>query len=201
MPSIMGKVWAHAACLQSHATPTFPLNGPPLLFFSNPQVEGRGNGIKTAIPNMMQLAASLHREPGEVTKFFGTELGAQTTWTVETERAIVNGAHTTQDLQTNLFKYVEKFVLCPGCRLPETIYKIKAEMIYSVCAACGAKEPVDMTHKLTVYIVSQDKKRKKEKKDAEKKDDKDSKKKIDKKKKVRGGLCALPYAPFNPCPC
>ena len=69
---------------------------------------------------MTSLATHLHREPGEVTKFFGTELGAQTTWTEETERAIVNGAHTTQDLQNNLFKYIDKFVLCPGCRLPET---------------------------------------------------------------------------------
>jgi len=84
------------------------------------KVEGRGNGIKTAIPNMTQLASSLHRDPGEVTKFFGTELGAQTTWVAETERAIINGSHTQQDLQTNLFKYIEKFVLCPNCRLPET---------------------------------------------------------------------------------
>ena len=92
------------------------------LYVSNPepQVEGRGNGIKTAIPNISQVAMALHRDPGEITKFFGTELGAQTTWTPETERSIVNGSHTTQDLQTNLFKYIEKFVLCPGCRLPET---------------------------------------------------------------------------------
>jgi translation initiation factor 5 len=169
------------------------------LIFSNSklQVEGRGNGIKTAIPNMLQLANSLHRDPGEVTKFFGTELGAQTTWTAETERAIVNGAHTTQDLQNNLFKYVEKFVLCPGCRLPETVYKIKSETIFSVCAACGAKEPVDMTHKLTVFIVAQDKKRKKEKKDAEKKDDKEAKKKGDKKKKVRFSNIFVPSLFFT----
>ena len=149
------------------------------------QVEGRGNGIKTVIPNMLLLANSLHRDPAEVTKFFGTELGSQTTWTAETESAVVNGAHTTQDLQSNLFKYVEKFVLCPGCRLPETIYKIKSETIYSVCAACGAKEPVDMAHKLTGTILAHDKKRKKDKKDAEKKEDKTAKKKGDKKSKVR----------------
>ena len=35
------------------------------------KVEGRGNGIKTAIPNMVDVASSLHRPPGEVTKFFG----------------------------------------------------------------------------------------------------------------------------------
>ena len=122
---------------------------------------------------MTLLAQSLHRDPAEVTKFFGAELGAQTTWNPETERAIVNGAHTTKDLQTNVFKYIEKFVLCPACRLPETVYKIKSDTIYHVCSACGAKEMVDMTHKLTVFILKQHKSSKKD----SKKDKKDKKKK------------------------
>ena len=109
---------------------------------------------------MTQVAMSLHRDPGEVTKFFGTELGAQTTWSPDTERAIVNGAHTTADLQTNLFKYIEAFVLCPECRLPETIYSIKNEIIHAKCAACGAKSMMPMAHKLTTYILAQNKKNK-----------------------------------------
>ena len=68
----------------------------------------------------VQVATALHRNTGEFTKFFGTELGAQTTWNEETDRAIVNGAHTTQDLQSLVFKYTELFVLCPNCRLPES---------------------------------------------------------------------------------
>eukprot|EP00635_Sarcinochrysidales_sp_CCMP3193_P005347 CAMPEP_0118905972 /NCGR_PEP_ID=MMETSP1166-20130328/9714_1 /TAXON_ID=1104430 /ORGANISM="Chrysoreinhardia sp, Strain CCMP3193" /LENGTH=448 /DNA_ID=CAMNT_0006845243 /DNA_START=195 /DNA_END=1541 /DNA_ORIENTATION=- len=127
------------------------------------KVEGRGNGIKTAIPNMTSIAAALHRPPGEVTKFFGCELGAQTTWTEDTERAIVNGAHATQVLQEKLSIYVEKFVLCPSCKLPETSYKIRSEIIYHACVACGAREPVDMQHKLTTYILKQHKLEKKSK--------------------------------------
>ncbi len=41
------------------------------------KVEGRGNGIKTVIFNVMDLSLALKRDPGEVCKFFGTELGAQ----------------------------------------------------------------------------------------------------------------------------
>lgn len=141
------------------------------------KVEGRGNGIKTAIPNMTQVALALHRDPGEVTKFFGTELGAQTTWTPETERSIVNGAHTTNDLQQKVFAYIEQFVLCPNCRLPETHYSIKNGCIYHKCGACGAKTMVDMQHKLTTYILAQSKKKKKDGKD--KKDKKDRKHKKD----------------------
>jgi translation initiation factor 5 len=126
------------------------------------KVEGSGNGIKTAIPNITDVALSLHRLPGEVNKFFGTELGAQTRYDPATDRAIVNGAHTDQTLQDLVHRYVEKFVLCPNCGLPESEYKIKSEMIFHKCAACGAKEAVDMTHKLCNYILAEDKKAKKE---------------------------------------
>ena len=144
------------------------------------KVEGRGNGIKTAIPNMVDVASSLHRPPGEVTKFCGCELGAQTTYNDDTERSIVNGAHETRVLQDKLSVYIEKFVLCPACKLPETSYKIKHEIIYHNCLACGAREPCDMQHKLTTYILKQHKIEKK----AKAKDKKDKGDKKDKKKKV-----------------
>ena len=119
------------------------------------KMEGRGNGSKTVIPNISAVGLSLHRDPGEVNKFFGTELGAQTTYNAETDRAVVNGHHTDQVLQQMIHKYIECFVLCPNCRLPETEYKIKSGAVYHKCAACGAKEMVDMSHKLCTYILAQ----------------------------------------------
>merc|ERR1712161_11974 len=67
---------------------------------------------------------------------------------------------------------IESFVLCPTCGLPETRYSIKNGTIWHKCAACGAKEMVDMNHKVTNYILVEDKKEKKEKKS--KKDKKES---------------------------
>jgi translation initiation factor 2 beta subunit (eIF-2beta)/eIF-5 len=89
------------------------------------KVEGRGNGIKTVLVNISELASSLNREAPEITKFFGCEVGSQTTYAADTDRAIVNGAHIDTDLQTHLKRYIENFVLCKNCRLPETHYKIK----------------------------------------------------------------------------
>lgn len=40
-------------------------------------IEGRGNGIKTLIPNMSDIAKALSRPPSYPTKYFGCELGAQ----------------------------------------------------------------------------------------------------------------------------
>ena len=154
------------------------------------KLEGRGNGSKTVIVNISDVALSLHRDAGEVNKFFGTELGAQTTYNAETDRAVVNGHHSDAVLQQSMHKYIEIFVICPNCGLPETEYKIKSGTIWHKCAACGAKEMVDMSHKLTTYILSQDKKAKAEAKKNEKKDKKKDKKKDrdgsdDEKKKVR----------------
>ena len=121
------------------------------------KVEGRGNGIKTVLVNVTDLGTSLNREAPEITKFFGCEIGSQTSFSADTDRAIVNGAHTAQDLQTHLCRYIENFVLCENCRLPETHYKIKAGAISQKCLACGHKSAVDMTHKLTTFILAQHK--------------------------------------------
>lgn len=155
------------------------------------KIEGKGNGIKTVIPNITEVAMSLHRQPAEVNKFFGCELGAQTTYNEATDRAVVNGAHPDQVLQGMMYKYIESFVLCPNCRLPETHYKIKGGCVWHVCKACGAKEMVDMEHKLCTFILAQDKKAKQEKAKKLKKDKKEGKvsaetdEKKDKKKKKK----------------
>ena len=139
------------------------------------KVEGRGNGIKTVLVNVTDLGTSLNREAPEITKFFGCEIGSQTSFSAETDRAIVNGAHTAQDLQTHLCRYIENFVLCENCRLPETHYKIKAGAISQKCLACGHKSAVDMTHKLTTFILAQHKKAKETAAKAEKGGDKKKK--------------------------
>ena len=109
----------------------------------------------------------------------------------------MNGHHTDTVLQQLIHKYIESFVLCPNCRLPETEYKIKSGVIFHKCAACGAKEMVDMTHKLCTYIIAQDKKAKADAKKEGKKKDKKKEKKDgssdgdeDEKKKVRLMLCS-----------
>ena len=53
------------------------------------KIEGRGNGIKTVLVNVVDLSTALHRDPAEITKFFGTELGSQTTYDRDIDRAIV----------------------------------------------------------------------------------------------------------------
>uniref|UniRef100_A0A8D3BZ80 Eukaryotic translation initiation factor 5 n=1 Tax=Scophthalmus maximus TaxID=52904 RepID=A0A8D3BZ80_SCOMX len=84
------------------------------------KVEGKGNGIKTVIVNMVDVAKALNRPPTYPTKFFGCELGAQTQFDSKNDRYIVNGSHEANKLQDMLDGFIRKFVLCTECDNPET---------------------------------------------------------------------------------
>jgi len=122
---------------------------PPILA----KVEGKGNGIKTVIANMVDVARALSRPPTYVTKYFGCELGAQTQFDIKAERYIVNGCHDQRKLQDMLDGFIKKFVLCEKCENPETVLKVKKNMIGASCKACGHIYTMDMRHKLTTFIV------------------------------------------------
>jgi translation initiation factor 5 len=120
------------------------------------KIEGKGNGIKTVIPNMSDVARALSRPPTYTTKFFGCELGAQTTFDEKNDRYIVNGAHDAVRLRQLLDGFIEKFVLCNACKNPETvlvIVKNRTEDIVRDCKACGERTGVDMRHKLCTFIL------------------------------------------------
>lgn len=118
------------------------------------KIEGKGNGIKTVIPNMSDVARALSRPPTYPTKYFGCELGAQTSFDEKNDRYIVNGAHDATKLRELLDGFIDKFVLCKACKNPETDLIItKQEEIIRDCKACGERTGVDMRHKLTTFIV------------------------------------------------
>jgi len=118
------------------------------------KIEGKGNGIKTVLPNISEVARALSRPPTYPTKFFGCELGAQTMFDDKADRYIVNGAHDAARLRDLLVTFIDKFVLCPACKNPETdLILTKDDIVLRDCKACGERRPVDMRHKLITFIV------------------------------------------------
>lgn len=116
------------------------------------KIEGRGNGIRTKIVNMADIARSLKRPPAYPTKFFGCELGALSKWEDKEEKSIVNGAHQQNDLQRLMDKFIQMYVLCPNCELPEIDIIVKKERVSCKCNACGYIGALDNNHKITTYI-------------------------------------------------
>ncbi|EDO43054.1 predicted protein [Nematostella vectensis] len=118
------------------------------------KVEGKGNGIKTVIVNMPDIAKALSRPPSYPTKYFGCELGAQTQIDLKNERYIVNGAHQADKLQEILDGFIERFVLCSSCENPETVLVVdtRKERIGQNCKACGHQGFINLQHRLITYI-------------------------------------------------
>lgn len=118
------------------------------------KIEGRGNGIKTAVVNTSDVARALSRPPAYIIKYFGFELGAQTKINESDDRYLVNGVHEASKLQDLLDGFISKFVLCASCQNPETdLIKLKDDTLVRDCKACGQRTPVDMRHKLASYII------------------------------------------------
>lgn len=118
------------------------------------KIEGRGNGIKTNIVNMVDIAKALARPASYTTKYFRCELGAQSKFDEKTGVSLVNGAHDTTKLAGLLENFIRKYVQCKACGNPETEVLItKNQMISLKCAACGFLSDVDMRDKLTTFIL------------------------------------------------
>lgn len=131
------------------------------------KIEGKGNGIKTVVVNLSEVARALGRPPVYVLKYFGHELGALTLMKEDEDRYLVNGVHDSNELQDLLDGFISKFVLCGSCKNPETEIIIKGkDDLYKDCKACGEVTQIDPRHKLTTFIVKNPPESKKGKKAA-----------------------------------
>eukprot|EP00069_Balaena_mysticetus_P008398 bmy_19589T0 len=119
------------------------------------KVEGKGNGIKTVIVNMVDIAKALNWPPTYPTKYSGCELGAQTQYDVKNDRYIVSGSHEANKLQGMLDGFIKKFVLCPECENPEMDVHVnpKKQTTGNSCKACGYRGTLDTHHKLCMFIL------------------------------------------------
>lgn len=130
------------------------------------KIEGRGNGIKTNIVNMVDVAKALSRPASYTTKYFGCVLGAQSKFDEKTGTSTVNGAHDTLKLVQHLEGFIKTYVQCYGCGNPETeVIITKSQCINLKCAACGFVSEVDMRDKLTTFILKNPPETKKKKGD------------------------------------
>ena len=130
------------------------------------KIEGRGNGIKTNVVNLVDVSKALARPTLYTLKFFGNELGAQTKFDEKSGTCIVNGAHDAGKLAQTLEGFIKRFVQCFSCGNPETMIEIsKRDTIHLKCKACGALSDVDMRHKLCTFICKNPPEIKKDKKE------------------------------------
>lgn len=145
------------------------------------KIEGKGNGIKTNIVNLADVSKALRVPTEYPLKFLGHELGTLTLYKeVKHEiTSIINGAFSEEELKRHMDKFIEKYILCPNCKYPEMVLRVRKEKVCGSCNSCGAKPILDNNHKLATFILKNPPKNNSEfKKEAEKeKEEKESKSK------------------------
>jgi translation initiation factor 5 len=114
---------------------------------------GKGNGIFTIIQNLETVSKYLNHPHILILKYMGISFGS----IVNEEKQTITGSHTTESLQKCLQQYIDKFVICPLCGIPETIPKItkitkKNILLELQCSACSSTNNIS-NHKHSDIIV------------------------------------------------
>ena len=105
-----------------------------------PDPEGETDGAFTRLTNLGAIADALGRDPKHVHRSLQRELG--TNGQFENGRARYNGSFTVADFDAAIDEYVEEYVLCSECGLPDTRLVTEDGVDMLRCEACGAFRPV-----------------------------------------------------------
>jgi translation initiation factor 5 len=106
------------------------------------KIGGGGNGIYTIFYNMDMIGRSINHPSIVLFKYFAKVTGSNY---IEAKNQMT-GTHTKQSLDCLLQEYIENFVMCPKCSIPETIPKLvgskKRVELYLNCNACNNETKV-----------------------------------------------------------
>ncbi|SDF77533.1 translation initiation factor IF-2 subunit beta [Halorientalis regularis] len=105
--------------------------------FDVPEPEVRQEGNTTVYENFQDTTSRLGREDDHVVKFLQNELGTSG-HIDESGRARLTGEFRQSRIQDALDEYVDEFVLCSECGLPDTKLERERGALVLRCEACGA---------------------------------------------------------------
>lgn len=98
-------------------------------------------GNKTIVKNFESITNKMRRDPKHVGKFLAKELA--TSFTLEGGRLVLNSKVNEKLLNEKLKQYMEIFLYCKQCKLPDTrLEEVERGLTIMVCEACGARSPV-----------------------------------------------------------
>ncbi len=108
--------------------------------FVVPSPKAFSEGRTTIFDNFGDIADVLNRDVDHFLKFLLQELG--TAGKIEGTRAIFQGRFPFDAIKSQIDDYVEEYVICSECGMPDT-HLIKSERILMLkCDACGGHRPV-----------------------------------------------------------
>lgn len=107
---------------------------------SIPEPDVEADGAFTRLRNVGPIAGALGREPDHLHRAIQRDLG--TNGQFEDGQGRYNGSFTPTDFDEAINSYVEEYVSCSECGLPDTTLTVEDRTQMLRCDACGAFRPV-----------------------------------------------------------
>ncbi|MFH1521572.1 MAG: translation initiation factor IF-2 subunit beta [archaeon] len=104
------------------------------------KVKGHHEGTRTIISNFMQVAMCVRRTPEHLLKFLTKELASS--GEIKGDRLILSRKLSSKDINEKIERYVNRFVLCPKCKKPDSELNEEGGKVFLRCLACGEKREV-----------------------------------------------------------
>ncbi|OAY79979.1 eukaryotic translation initiation factor 2 subunit beta isoform X1 [Ananas comosus] len=105
-----------------------------------PQVLREGTK-KTVFVNFMDLCKTMHRQPEHVMTFLLAEMGTSGSLDGQ-QRLVVKGRFAPKNFEGILRRYVNEYVICNGCKSPDTILSKENRLFFLRCEQCGSARSV-----------------------------------------------------------
>ena len=115
----------------------------------NSNINGKGNGIYTTFLNLKEVSKYLNHPPTLILKFLSLHFGSM----CNEEKNTITGGYSNDEIQKALQIYINRFVICPSCLVPETIPQInkvnkKTNILEVKCSSCGKTSEIKTNNKL-----------------------------------------------------
>lgn len=108
--------------------------------FETPKVKGHIQGNKTIISNINEIVEKLRRPAAHIVKFLLKELA--TPGEIRGNFLVLGTKISASRVNEKLEEYVQRYVICPECKKPDTKLKKEGGFTFIICQACGAKKTV-----------------------------------------------------------
>ncbi|KAF3644798.1 Eukaryotic translation initiation factor 2 subunit beta [Capsicum annuum] len=105
-----------------------------------PQVLREGTK-KTVFVNFMDLCKTMHRQPEHVMTFLLAEMGTSGSLDGQ-QRLVIKGRFAPKNFEGILRRYVNEYVICNGCKSPDTILTKENRLFFLRCEKCGSGRSV-----------------------------------------------------------
>ena len=114
---------------------------------------GKGNGCFTILENLPDVTKAFNHPASIVFKYMGSSLGSNTT----ESKWSITGHYTDEELIALLYQYINSFVICPHCGIPELMPSVegkkKNKKLVLSCSSLFLNCTTNVSQVDSVYIV------------------------------------------------